>query len=62
MLQSTIHQDDPAKSLKILSKNSTEQRMLTQTINFFEGVTTFRKICRILYLEMRILLQLAVFH
>ena len=42
-LQSTIHQDDPAKSLKILSKNSTEQRMLTQTINFFEGVTTFRK-------------------
>ena len=46
-LQSTIHQDDPTKGFKILSINTIEQRMLTQTIkfsvHFFEGVTTFRK-------------------
>ena len=66
-LKTTIHRDDPAKSLKILSKNSIEQRMLTQTINFckflfFEGVTPFRKFAISYTIEKMIPLQLVIFH
>ena len=47
MLQSTIHQDDPAKSLKILSKTpltkKTKCQMLTQAINFCKFIFFWRE-------------------
>ena len=71
MLQSTIHQDDPTKSLKILSKTpltkKTKCQMLTQAINFckfifLEGMTTFRNFAISYTFEKMIPLQLVIFH